>query len=128
MRDIQQHFEEFDRENPEVWERFQEIALRLIELGYTHASCDGILHAVRIQRDLKTTGAGEAAGKQLKINNSMSSRYARKFLKLYPQHEGFFETRRLKTDRPIVGCAPHHNAEVNAAGVEPICHAEAVNA
>lgn len=128
MRDIQQHFEEFDRENPEVWERFQEIALRLIELGYRRYSADAILHAERIHRDLKTTGAGEAAGKQLKLNNDFSSRYARKFHKLYPQHEGFFETRRLKTDRPIVGCAPHHNAEVNAAGVEPTCHAEVVNA
>lgn len=119
MRDIQQHFEDFDRDNPEVWGRFQEIALRLIELGYSHASCDGILHAVRVQRDLKTTGAGEAAGKQLKINNSMSSRYARKFHKLYPQHEGFFETRRLKTDRPIVGATPHHDAEVNVGKLAP---------
>lgn len=114
MSDLQQHFEDFDRDNPEVWERFQEIALRLIELGYSHASGDGILHAVRVQRDLKTTGAGEAAGKQLKLNNNFSSRYARKFHKLYPQHEGFFETRRLKTDRPIVGATPQHNAEVNA--------------
>lgn len=114
MSDLQQHFEDFDRDNPEVWERFQEIALRLIELGYAHYSADAILHAERIQRDLKTTGAGEAAGKQLKLNNNFSSRYARKFHKLYPQHEGFFETRRLKTDRPIVGATPHHNAEVNA--------------
>ena len=114
MRDIQQHFEEFDRENPEVWERFQEIALRLIGLGFKHYSADAILHAERIHRDLKTTGAGEAAGKQLKLNNNFSSRYARKFHQLHPQYADCFETRRLKTDRPIVGASHCHDREVNA--------------
>lgn len=112
--DLQQQFDDFDRENPEVWEEFQRLTLHLIELGYQHYSSDAILHAIRIQRDLKTTGAGEAAGRKLKINNSTTSRYARKFHRLYPQHEGFFETRRLKTDRPITGAQPRHDAEVNA--------------
>jgi hypothetical protein len=120
VKDIQQHFEEFDAANPEVWERFVEMALRLIELGFKRHSSDALLHAIRMQRDLKTTGAGEAAGKQLKVNNSMSSRYARKFQKHYPMHADFFETRRLKTDRPIAGATPRHDAEVNAG---QLCHA-----
>ncbi len=112
---IQEHFDQFDRENPEVYERFCALVNHLIAAGRKHYSADALLHVIRFERDIRTTGAGEFDGRDLKINNNFSSRYARKFQRDFPCLADFFEVRRLKSNKQIVGAKPHHDRAVNAA-------------
>lgn len=111
---IQEHFEQFDRDNPEVYERFCALVNHLLAAGRTHYSSDALLHVIRFERDIRTTGAGEFDGQELKINNNFSSRYARKFAKDFPGLSGFFEVRRLKSSQAIAGARPIHDRDVNA--------------
>ena len=115
MQDKIQDFDTFDRENPEVYDRFCALVNHLMAAGRTHYSADALLHVIRFERDIRTTGAGEFDGCDLKINNNFSSRYARKFAKDHPALASFFEVRRLKSSQPIVGAQPHHDRAVNAA-------------
>lgn len=114
MSHLQDQFDAFHRDNPDVWLEFEELCLRMIQRGRVRWSSDAALHVLRFHRDMKTTGAGEVDGQQLKLNNSHSAFYARMFLRAHPEHADFFQTRHAKADGEIIGSTPHHNAEVNA--------------
>lgn len=81
---------EYDRVNPGIWYEFKKIAFQLIAEGFQHYSSDGILHIVRFQT------RSRARNGHFKINNNMSSYYARKFAAAYPLYKEFFETRKVK--------------------------------
>lgn len=108
MSDLQQRFDEFDAAHPKVWELFCSLAFQAINAGHERFSSDALLHRIRWHHAI------EARDDDFKINNVLSPYYARKFHREFPGYEGFFETRRLKSDRAITGAAPRHNAEVNA--------------
>lgn len=88
-KDIDARFAEYDAAHPEVWELFIRCCERLIGLGFKHYSADAIMHQIRWHHHVERGVA------DFKINDHFSSRYARKFLAAYPQHAGFFETRRI---------------------------------
>lgn len=108
MSDLQQRFDEFDAAHPKVWELFCSLAFRAINAGHERFSSDAICHQLRWHY------AVEARNDGFKLNNSFSAYYARKFHREFPGYEGFFETRRLRSDQPITGAAPHHDRAVNA--------------
>jgi hypothetical protein len=115
MSHIQEQFEAFHRDNPLVWVWFKSFANRAVHAGkVSHYSADAILHRIRWYVDIETTGAGEADGKPLKINNNYAACYARLYAQTYPQHAGFFRMRKSQVDNQIVGSAPRHDAAVNA--------------
>jgi len=82
--------ERFDRENPQVWKMFQESALGLIKIGVKHYGAKAIFETIRFHLLLHTTDT------DFKLNNNHTPYYARKFHKTYPEHAGFFETRKAK--------------------------------
>lgn len=57
----------------------------------SHYSADGVLHYLRYETAIK--GEGE-----FKINNSLSSEFARRYMQDHPDAEGFFELRKSKHD------------------------------
>lgn len=87
---IDERFAQFDIDNPWVWRAFETRAFELIRAGRTHYSADGILHTVRFHHAL-TTKSDDG----FKINNDFSSRYARKWARLHPEHAEFFHYRRI---------------------------------
>jgi len=89
--EIQTAFEQFDEENPQVYEQFCELVDELITYGHKRYSADGILHIVRYSKT-KTNGV------PFKINNDFTAYYARKFINLNPDKAYFFETRKSKAD------------------------------
>ena len=114
MSHLQEQFEAFDRDNPQVWDLFVRYTDRAIAAGLSHYSSDAVLHRLRWHTNVDTRGAGEVDGKQLKINNNYSAYFARKYAARFPEHAGFFQIRNLSSDRLIVGANSHHDAAVNA--------------
>lgn len=84
---IDERFEKFDREYPEVWRLFERFAFELIERGWPHYSADAIVHRIRWHFEI------ERKADDFKINNNFVALYARKWARLHPVHADFFETR-----------------------------------
>ena len=87
-------FAEFDAANPALYERFKEITLALIAAGKTRYSSKTILCVLRYEHDVSTTASDD-----FKINDVVTSRYARKFVAEFPEHSNFFELRELLAER-----------------------------
>lgn len=78
------------RENPEIWEMFEKLTLRLINNGVRRFGAKCIMENVRYNTALRTKG------EQYKINNNYTAYYSREFASKYPQHANFFELRNNK--------------------------------
>jgi len=87
---LQQAFDKFDAENPQVWNAFKAVTLRVISSGFEHYGAKAIWEYIRFNFAMKTGG-------EFKLNNNYTAFYARKFIEKYPQFEGFFELRKRKT-------------------------------
>lgn len=84
------NFEQYDLGHPEIWKQFREITLNLIRLGKKHYGAKAIFEIIRYHRFIEY-GVGE-----FKVNNNFTAYYARKFMRVFPEHNGFFETRKAK--------------------------------
>ena len=87
----------FHLEHPEVWDLFVQFAFDRINRNYRCYSADAIMHRVRWE-----TAAGDADKSDgYKINDHHVTFYARRFMRQYPQHEGFFRTRVQTSERRL---------------------------
>ena len=84
--------ETYDRENPEIWQEFKRIALKLIGKGVGRYSAKAIFEVIRYDKTIETGVEG------FKLNNNFTAYYARKFIETFPFHAGFFELRERKND------------------------------
>jgi hypothetical protein len=81
-------FEQYDIQNPTVWELFKQFTFETIHAGRNRFSADSILHRIRWETAVKTKDV------HFKINNNFSADYARKFTAQFPQYKEFFELRK----------------------------------
>lgn len=79
----------FHRKYPYVYDMFEEVVMDLISLGHKNYSSDAILHHIRF------TINKPRPENEFKINNNYTPYYARYFIYLHPENEGFFETRKV---------------------------------
>ena len=87
--DMRKQCEEFHKDHPEVWDLFVRFTFEMINRGFKHYSAQhGIFARIRWEIDAGGNGTSE-----FKINNNYSAFYARRFMVMYPEHEGFFRTR-----------------------------------
>ncbi len=87
-------FTDYDRQNPQIWQTFAQIAFELIGRGFTHYSSKAIFEIIRYKTAV-------AAGNDIfKLNNNFTAGYARKFQQQYPAYADFFETRQAKCPVP----------------------------
>lgn len=77
--------------NPTIYRMFKYFTFEAIKAGKKHLSADLIVHRIRWYTGI------EMKGDTYKINNNYISRYARKFMEEFPEYNGFFRTRQLKT-------------------------------
>lgn len=91
-RSIDDRFEQFLRDHPDVWVLFRRFAWELAVAGRKRGSADAIIHRIRWEHWTSSTGT-----KDFKINDHFSSRLARKMIAEYPSFADFFETRKLKS-------------------------------
>ena len=90
---IQERFERFDALHPEIYAEFRQIALSLMTRGRLHYGSKAILEVIRYHRIL----SGKSETEPFKINNTYSSRYARKLMDEDGRFSDFFELRELRS-------------------------------
>jgi len=88
---IRERFEKFDAANPAVWDLFVRFTKQVIARGHQHYSSDAIVQQIRWHTDVETTG------EVTKVNDHYRAYYARKFHRLFPEHDGFFRNRVQKS-------------------------------
>jgi len=79
---------QFHKKHPEVWTLFIKFSFERIQKGYIHYSARGIFQRIRWETDQAKTNESE-----FKLNDHYSPFYSRRFMKQFPQHNGFFRTR-----------------------------------
>ena len=67
---------------------FVRFTIEMIGRGFGNYSCNAIFERIRWEKD-----AGGDGTTQFKLNNNYRALYARRFMKMFPKHEGFFRTR-----------------------------------
>ena len=86
----QHEFEEFNAENPQVYEELVALARQLKEFGHSQYSIKWLWEVLRHRRALETTG------NEFKLNNNFTAPYARRIMEQEPDLVDFFVTRRSK--------------------------------
>ncbi len=86
------NFQQYDNDNPEIWALFVHYASLAKQKGFQKYSAYALFNIIRWET--KVNGDDS-----FKINNNYQPDYARKMEKEFPEFEGFFEKRTLKTVR-----------------------------
>lgn len=89
MEQMREQCEAFHKEHPEVWDMFVKFSLEMINRGYKSYSTNSVIERIRWEKDVGGDGTT-----QFKINNNFAPFYSRRFMRMYPEHDGFFRTRR----------------------------------
>jgi hypothetical protein len=89
---IQERFEKYDAENPQIFALFARFARELYDAGIRRYSAEGIIQRIRWHYDVNVR-----KDQYRKINDHFRSRFARKLMNLEPWAKGFFELRRLRS-------------------------------
>ena len=93
-------FDRFVADNPEVYEKFRMLAVKLKAKGINRWSAKSLWEVLRWELAINTA----ANVKEWKLNNNFTSRMARKLMNEEPEDFGdFFELRKLKTStEPLI--------------------------
>lgn len=86
---MREHCIRFHKENPKVWDLFEKFTLDRISKGFNHYSVNSIFEQIRWETDQ----ADKSGRSKFKINNNHRPFYARRFMRKYEGHDGFFRTR-----------------------------------
>ena len=92
MKDLQKAFQQFDTENPHVWELFIRFTFEAMDAGHTRLSASLIIERIRWETAIVTK-----TDDKFKIANAHRAYYARKFQQEYPIYKSFFKTKRLRS-------------------------------
>ena len=87
MPEAEARWREWHRDNPRVYELFQQYTLQAINAGRPRYSARVVIERIRWHVNIETRGD------EFKINDHYTPYYARLFMRDHPQHAGFFETR-----------------------------------
>jgi hypothetical protein len=93
----------FHKENPEVMRLFSKYTRQLLGRGFANYSARGVFQRIRWETD-----QADYDGKStFKINDHYSPFYARAWMRMNPQHDGFFRLRtQISKDIDATGLSP----------------------
>lgn len=83
-------FNDFNEKNPEVYELFKKFTFQAASRGHKRLSAWMIANRIRWETQIETVND------DYKISNDYIALYSRKFMKDYPQYDGFFQTKEMK--------------------------------
>jgi hypothetical protein len=89
---IQERFEAFHTQNPQVYQALRQISLQMRGRGVQHFGMKALFELLRFDFAMQTRG------EDYKLCNSYTSRYARLLMEQEPELQGFFSTRELVTE------------------------------
>lgn len=84
-------FKAFDAKNPKVYQMMVKMVRQLHDRGHKRIGIAMIYEVMRWRTMLETTDP------EYKLNNNYKSRYARKLVAEYPEFDGMFAMRELKS-------------------------------
>ncbi|BAQ90252.1 hypothetical protein [uncultured Mediterranean phage uvMED] len=88
--EINEQAEAFSKQNPEVSRLFVKFTHEIIARGFRNYSVQAIFERIRWETD-----QADVDGKStFKLNNNYTPWFSRKFMERYPEHDGFFRTRK----------------------------------
>ncbi len=93
LQEMREQVTRFHEAHPEVWDLFVRFSLEMIDRGYEQYSAQSVIERIRWEKD-----AGGDGTSAFKINNNYTAFYSRRFMRTYPEHEGFFRTRYQVSD------------------------------
>ena len=93
-KSIADAFDEFDRQNPRVYEAFKQQVIKAARKKIKRVSSKAIINWLRWEMFLVTND------QNFKINDAFTPYFSRKFIKEYPGSEEMFEFRKLRTEEP----------------------------
>ena len=91
---IQESFEQFHHRHPNVLHQLAELGLLAVRRGRTKIGIGQLFEVLRWERMIAGLPDG---GEAFKLNNNYRSRYARLIMARYPELDGMFDTRELRT-------------------------------
>ena len=83
---------EWHKQNRHVYQLFEQFSFQAISKGHKRCSAWLIINRIRWETTIETNGG------DFKISNDFIAYYARLFMALHPDHEGFFITKKMKED------------------------------
>lgn len=96
LDEMREQVTRYHQEHPEVWEMFVEYSFQMIRRGFKNYSAKAVFERIRWEKD-----AGGDGVTQFKVGNNHPAFYARRFMRVFPAHDGFFRLRKQTSeDRP----------------------------
>ena len=92
---IKDGFNQFNEQNPHVYQAFEKEVLKAIRIGRTKLSAKMIINVIRWNYYVTRT-----TDTNFKINDAYQSYYAREFIRLHPKHNDIFTLRKLRNEEP----------------------------
>jgi hypothetical protein len=92
LRNIEQAFWKYDKENPRVYRMIVNLARTVKAAGYTHYSIDAIFHRLRWHHNIE-----KKSKEPFVLNDHYTSHYARLVMSREPDLADFFEIRRQRS-------------------------------
>jgi len=86
LDELRESVTRFHLDNPAVWTLFDRFTRSRISRGFRHYSVNAIFERIRWETDQSADGG-------FKLNNNYRAFYARRWMKLNPDYDGFFRTR-----------------------------------
>lgn len=83
-------FNDFNEKNPEVYALFKRFTFQAISNGHKRLSAWMIANRIRWETQIETVND------DYKISNDYIALYSRKFMRDYPQYDGFFKIKEMK--------------------------------
>ncbi len=93
LEEMREQVTRFHQEHPEVWEMFVGFSLEMLQRGYETYSAQSVIERIRWEKDVGSDGKCA-----FKINNNYTAFYSRRFMRVYPEFDGFFRTRYQVSD------------------------------
>lgn len=84
-------FHAYHTANPHVYELVKKYTKDVIKTGRKTFSMTSIFERIRWYTNIETTGD------EFKINQNYIPHYSRMFMREHPEHDGFFNTRKLRS-------------------------------
>lgn len=88
---IDQRFTDYHKDHPQVYEWFKTFALQAIDRKKGKTSAKLIVNRIRWEMNF------QVIGEDYRINDAYSSRYARLFIKDFPEYTSYLEMRELRS-------------------------------
>ena len=92
-KSIEQSFEQFHKDNPDVYTYYVQYALDWIKNNPGKISSKQIIGRIRWFMEVETKGE---EAKHFKINDAFSAYFSRKFCEQFPEYEELFNFRQLR--------------------------------